>query len=235
MSLILSASSIASYLNCHYEYLLNSVYRVPGGQSLPAALGNAVHKGVETFWKGTKAPADALEAEFAKQLKQVPTPYDEPPTGVLVDGHRMLDTYIEVVAPTFTPTLVEKSFLINVDGVTLSGTIDAADDDVHDLKTTTMISKFHPESYSLQLTLYSLGYRFLTGRKPGRLLLDVLTRRGKVPYRQYEIEPQVGELRDIIALTAAGIMAEDYEPTGATANKCKFCPYQRVCQYARVD
>lgn len=234
--LVLSASSISAYLRCHKAYEFSNVFRLSTGQSLPAALGTALHAAVETLWKSPKRPQSTLERTFAAELAHVPLPYDEPPEGVLRDATRMLVVYMQRIAPTFAPTLVEERFIIEVEGVLLAGTIDAADaDDLRDLKTTSMISKFDPASHGLQLNLYRLGYKFITGDWPKRLLLDVLTRRGNVPYRQYEVPVETGDLLDAVTIVSSGIAKEDYSPTGAINGACRWCAYQRVCVYAKVD
>lgn len=231
--LILSTSSISAYLQCHYRYLLSNIYRVGGAQSAAAALGTAVHAAVEAFWKATPTrPQAVLERVLAAELTRVPPPHDEPVATLLRDGTAMLRTYIKTVTPTFTPTLVEQTFVITIDAVTVAGTIDAADDDLHDTKTTSLISKFDPTNHVLQLSLYSLGYQVLTGRKPKRLLLDVLPRGGRVTYRQYEVQPEIGELIDVLGIVSEGISKEDYEPTGATGGVCHYCPYRRICRHS---
>lgn len=233
-TLILSASSIAFYLRCHYRYLLSNVYRIGGGRpSMAAVLGAAVHAGVEAFWKSPTRPDAALRRSFERELATVPTPFEEEPSVVLAAAERMLGTYIGQVAPTFKPTMVEQSFLITVEGVGVSGTLDAADEnDVRDLKTVSMISKFYPTEHRLQLSLYRLGYKALTGHYPRKLLLDVLPRRGKIVYRSYEIEPDMAEVIDVIGIVSEGIAAEDYEPTGATGGACHYCPYRLVCKHS---
>jgi RecB family exonuclease len=231
--LILSSSSISSYLQCHYRYLLGNVYRIGGGQSIAAALGTSVHAAVEAFW-GTSPlrPQAVLERVLTAELAKVPI-LDEAPAAVLLDGQRMLRTYISTVAPTFTPTMVEKTFVITVDGAVVAGTIDTADDsDVRDIKTTSMISKFDALAHTLQLTLYSLGYRVLTGHPPRKLLLDVLPRGGRVTYRQYEVQPEMNELIDVLGLVRDGILREDWDPTGAIGGACHYCPYRLVCKFS---
>ena len=234
-SLILSASSISFYLKCHYRYLLSNVYRIGGGRpNMAAVLGVAVHAGVEAFWKTPTRPNAALRRAFERELATVPTPFEEEPSVVLAEAERMLGTYIGQVAPTFTPTMVEQKFLITVNGIGVSGTIDAADDDVRDLKTVSMISKFYPKDHQFQLSLYRLGYKALTGHFPRKLLLDVLPRRGRITYRSYEVEPDMAEVNDVIDVVSTGVMAEDYEPTGATGGACHYCPYRGICRYART-
>jgi CRISPR/Cas system-associated exonuclease Cas4 (RecB family) len=232
--LILSASSISTYLKCKKMYLYSNVYRVSGGQNLAAALGTAVHAAVETLWKSPKRPETALERSFERELALVPLPYEEPPETVLADAKRMYINYVQKVVPTFKPTLVEEKFVIEVEGISISGTLDAADEDVHDLKTTSMISKFRPDSYNLQLNLYRLGYKALTGGWPRRLLLDVLPRRGNFTYKQYEVPVETRDTLDVLGIVSQGIMAEDYSPTGATNGACRWCSYQEICPDALI-
>jgi hypothetical protein len=232
--IILSASSIATYLKCHRMYLYSNIYRVSGGQNLAAALGTAVHAAVETLWTSPKRPETALERAFARELALVPLPYEEPPENVLRDAKRMYTVYVQKVAPTFTPTLIEEKVTGLVHGIAISGTLDAADEDVHDLKTTSMMSKFDPKGYGLQLNLYRLLYKVATGGWPRKLLLDVLPRRGNYTYKQVEVKVETGELLDVLGLVQAGIMAEDYRPTGAINGACRFCTYARICPDAVV-
>ena len=124
--------------------------------------------------------------------------------------------------------------------VVLSGIIDSADDDLHDLKTTagkTINGRkphFDPANYDLQLSLYDLGYQGLTRRRPKRLILDVLTRRGT--YRQYVREPQMAEAVDALRVTRDGILREEFDPTGALNGSCRWCEFAtKGCSYAVTD
>lgn len=238
--LILSASSIQTWLDCGYKYLLGSVYRLPGRPSMASAIGTAVHAGVEAIHKGHERPNDALVAAFGHELDQMTTMDESPATG-LADAGLMLDTYRREVAPRFHPTLVEAPFLISVDGINVSGQIDAADQDVHDTKTRAgktingkRPSAFKAERHRFQLSLYGIAYRFLRGVYPARLVIDSLTRRGT--YTEYVIDPAYGEVPDILGLASSGIMAEDFRPTGPANGSCLYCPYyQRECTYGVVD
>lgn len=235
---ILSATAIGDYLTCEKRYLFGHVYRVGGGQSFPAAIGSAVHAGVEALWKSPLRPLEALRRRWAIEVALVPTLEEDPAVG-LADAEKMLDVYQLKVAPTFTsPPKVEVPFSIVVDGVGVTGTIDAMDDDLRDLKTTSGKTingrkpNFDPSRYDLQLGIYEIGYKFLVGRQPKRSLLDVLTRRGT--YRQYERHPNRRETLDVLGIVRDAIMAESFEPTGAAAGACKWCPFQLVCPDAVV-
>lgn len=238
--LVLSASSMKVYLRCSYQYLLSSVWRVPGAPNMAMTIGTATHSGIEALHKGLD-PVEATQTAFWRELASMPEPYEEPPGTALADALTMVEVYREKVLPTFEPDLVEASFVVSIGDVLFSGQIDAADEDVRDLKTTAgktingkPPSAFKPESHRLQLTGYSLGYQFLTGRKPRRLLLDVLTRRGT--YRSFEVAPDYGEFMDVLNLTASGIMKSEFEPTGVSTGACRFCPYYaKECAYGVID
>jgi hypothetical protein len=237
----LSATAIGTYLNCERQYLYSVVYRVPGEQGFAAAIGAAVHAGVEALWKSPTRPLEALRRRWDRELVHVPAGDEEPAVG-LADAEMMLALYQEKVVPTFSGRPeVEVPFSIVVDGrVGVTGTLDAIDEDLRDLKTTSGKTingrkpRFDPKRYDLQLGIYELGYEFLRGQPPRRTLLDVLTRRGT--YRQYERHPSRRETLDVLEVATDGIMADRYEPTGALTGICKWCPYANgVCPDARTD
>ena len=233
--LVLSTSSISEYLRCPHRYLLSHVYRRKGRQSVAAAIGQAVHAGVEALHHAQPA-LDALRGSFAVEMIAVPTAERDADPDALADAERMLGVYEREVLPTFRPVLVEAPFTIRVDGVIVSGTIDAADEDVRDTKTTSGKTingrkpHFDPANYDLQLSLYAMGYKALRGTWPKRLLLDVLTRRGT--YRQYERPPKIGEALDVVGIVRDGIGREEFDPTGALNGSCNWCPYIEVCPHA---
>jgi hypothetical protein len=237
--LVLSSSAVSAYLRCGHRYLLAYVYRIAGAQNMAAAIGQAVHAGVEALHRGQPAE-DALRAAFWHEVESVPAFEVQDDPGALEDALRMLNVYREEVLPTFHPTLVEVPFAIMVEDVVLTGVFDGADDDVRDLKTTagkTINGKkpnFSPENYDMQLAFYDLGYRGLTGRRPKRLILDVLTRRGT--YRQYIRPPKIGEAIDSLRIARDGINREEFEPTGALSGACRWCPFAtKGCSFAVLD
>lgn len=226
-----------TWLDCHYRYLRQYVWRLPQQGNVAMAMGTAVHAGVEEALTGPLRPQEALRRSFEGAVAAMPTPDEDVATAASEAGV-MLETWMREVLPTFRPTLVEAPFSITVNGQALTGIIDAADEDVHDLKTTAgktingRKSNFQPEKFDFQLALYALGYEYLTGRKPKRLLLDVVTRRGT--YRQYERPNRLAELLDVIGLVRDGILSENFEPTGAKSGHCAWCPVATGCDW-RVE
>lgn len=232
--LVLSASSVNAYWKCHYAWKLSNVLRIPAVGNLAMALGQSVHQAIEAIFTSPLRPENVLRAAFIKETAGLPTEEMNSDPGALADGQAMLATYTREVLPTYHPTLVEAPFTIRTEGILLSGVIDNADEDVHDVKTTSLISRFRPENHQFQLTLYHWGYAALTGRAPRRLLLDVLPRGGKIRHRQIEVKPAHGDAIDLIRLTASSIMRRDYSPTGALNGSCERCPYRLSCQFSTV-
>jgi hypothetical protein len=235
--LILSTSSISEYLRCHHAYLLGHVYRMQRRQSVAAAIGQAVHAGVEALHRGQPAH-NALRAAWDEEVESIPADAVAADPDAFTDAKKMLSIYERDVLPTFQPTLIEAPFAARVAGVILTGTIDQADDDVRDTKTTSGKTingrkpHFDPANYDQQLSLYRLGYKALTGKWPRRLLLDVLTRRGT--YRQYEREPRTADAMDALGVARDGILREEYDPNGALSGACNWCGYVERCGYAVV-
>lgn len=259
--LILSGSTINAYLSCQYRYLLRYVYRVPSVPSVAAAIGTAVMAGIETLHtKPLESAQDALRAAFWSEVEQIPdapdldppdTVFDGPPPSdgipeiiaALTDAFAMLALYQREVAPIFHPTMVERSFLITVNGIGFSGQIDTADEDTDDLrevKTTAgktingqRRASFAPARHDFQLTGYAIAYEYLTGRKPKHVRIDLLTRRPA--YRQYDREVRIGEFVAALEMTAEGIDRGEFRPTGAAAGECRFCDVKAACQYRVED
>jgi RecB family exonuclease len=202
------------------------------------ALGSAVHAGIEALFTSPLRSQAALRRSFAKETKGLPADEMGADPEALSDGLVMLATYTKERFPTYTPTMVERPFTVRLEGVLWTGIIDNADeksDDVVDVKTTAGKTingrkpNFTPESYDMQLTGYSFGYLALTGRKPKRLLLDVLKRSGK--YQQYERQPKTAEFLNLVRLTRDAIMGRSFEPTGLLNGACAFCPFTEVCEF----
>jgi hypothetical protein len=237
--LILSTSSISAYLRCHYAYFLGYVWRWKGQQNVAAAIGQAVHAGVEAMHKEEGLFLIAAKEAWDLESANVPQADLEADPDAFSDALRMLDVYESEVLPTFHPFLVEAPFSVRVDGVIITGTIDAADEDLRDTKTTAGKTingrkpNFDPANHDLQLSLYRLGYWGLTGKYPRRLLLDVLTRRGT--YRQYQREPRTADAISTLGVVRDGIVREEYDPNGALNGSCGYCSFSARCGYAVRD
>jgi len=225
--LVLSKSSWAVFLRCAHAWLLAYVYRIGGRPSVDMAIGTAVHAAVQAYWEHRPDAPAVLRNTLRRELGQI-----DPEA--LEAANTMYLAYLRSIAPTFTPTIIERDFLIRVDGVLVSGRIDAADDaDVHDTKTTSTPSKVTPDEHSIGMTAYAYGYRALTGRLPKRLLLDVVAKNGRAAVKEVQRDDQ--GLADVVGHVARKINEGSFEPTGARTGQCPSCTFVAICKFAKVD
>jgi RecB family exonuclease len=234
--LILSKSSIEVWLACHKRWAYGYMYRVPGAPNLDMLIGTATHAGVEAYWK-RQPPYDATRRAFVYEGPLDATTTSETVVAALFDALAMTKLYIEKIAPTFAkpPTLIERDFLIRVNGTLVSGRIDCATEDpdeVRDTKTTSTPSKVTPERHQLGQTLYAWGFAAITGRMPTRLLLDCVGKNGKVAVK--EVEPDYVGAAEVVAMVAKGIQEGDFRPTGAASGACYGCAYRTICPDANL-
>lgn len=234
----LSKSAIDLFLSCAYAWYLGHVLRLKAAPTIQMAAGRAVHAGIEAHWKGItegNGPHGELEKAWVEAIVQVPF---DAILGVNVEderlaAHKLLDTYIAKVAPTFTPTVIEGRFAIRVNGVLVTGAIDAADDEsVHDTKSTSTPSKVDPARHGVEMAIYAHGYEALTGRKPKRLVLDVIARNGRT--KQVEVTPDDAGMAEVITIVAGRIRAGEFDPSGARTGQCHRCPYAAQCKFANL-
>lgn len=238
--IVLSASSVATFFRCHYQWYLGNVMRLPAQGNVSMILGSAVHAGAAAFWTSPLRPEAVLEASFTAETANVPPEEMSADRGALADGQRMLATYIREVVPSFRQERpkVEQKFAIRIIGVIWTGIIDAYTKDVSDLKTTAGKTingrkpSFDPANFQLQLDGYRFGYQALTGDWPRKLLLHVLTRTGK--FRQYELQPKPGDFIDTVGVVREAIDRRDYNPTGTLNGSCSYCPYRNSCDYSNA-
>lgn len=229
----LSKSSLDLWGDCNYAWMLAYVYRIKGAPTLHMIQGRAVHAGIEAHWKGEDA-LERVRTAFAADVASVPDVDPAMAVEALQEAVGLVSTYVAKIAPTFTPKLVEARFLIRVNGILVSGAIDAADDDVHDTKSTSTPSKVDPKRHEIEMSIYHMGFEALTGKPPGKLLLDIVGRNGRAATK--EVAEDRRGAAEYLGYVAGKINAGEFEPTGARTGQCVYCPYavDNFCKYARV-
>ena len=146
----LSVSQINTLLTCPQRWKKHYLEGIRGPSSGPLIKGGAFHAGVEAYFhqiiNGFQASyqmaAEAFEAKWEIEIKnERGVNWNGADPGTTRDrGLRMLEAYLEQVAPTITPAAVEQSFEVSVPGVPipLVGYIDLEQTDgcIIDHKTT---------------------------------------------------------------------------------------------------
>lgn len=248
--LVLSASSLDAYDDCHYRWYLQYVERHGGEQSVAAAIGLAVHRAIEEHYKrrmlSEPVPdrflVDLYNFTYITETSGIADP-ELPLDKAMIWGRRALISYLEDVAPDVEPVLVEYGSELEVDGILVSGHLDVADAEgvVRDTK----IKKTKPRDPSRYLrafTIYALLYRDRMGKLETDVQLDVIVRLKRdrpyhVPYNyggpvsDHDIATLAGSLNRV----ANGIAKGDYRPTGLEEGACRFCPVSNVCEYYQEE
>lgn len=233
--MILSASSIGVWLKCPRRWMYQYVWRLKSPQGMPQAIGQAVHSAVEAHYASEDA-AEALRRSFEAEVAQVPISEVVDDPDARADAEAAFAAYQREVIPWWHPTMVERKFAFDWDGVRITGIIDGADettDTVADTKVTAGKTingrkpRFDPARYDFQLALYDLGYESITGRPAKEVRLDVVSRRGT--YRKFVRNPSVKDALDIVSIVRDAASTGEYDATGAFSGACRWCPYSEIC------
>lgn len=251
--LLLSASSVNAYQECHYRWRLEYIEGHKSQMGIAAAVGQAVHAGVERYYKLRREgiaheyivalgeAEDVFEESYFYESLDVLNP-PEPIEKVEGQGRRVLSAYLEDVGQVTEPLLVEHGFLINVNGILFSGHMDLADKKgaVRDLKVKAQPPRNAEEMYGFAMIGYSLGYRDHTGEKETDYQLDVMIRLKRDRPRYVPIshggpvtDNEIGVFAATLERAANGISRGDYRPTGLGI-KCPYCPVKHICEYGQA-
>lgn len=236
----MSASSVSAYETCHYRWRLEYIEGYPSIMGIGAAVGQAVHSGVEAFYKGVDNPYSTYASTFLFETLGMADP-DEPVDKVFLQGKRALTVYLEDVGAVTKPLLVEYGFLLDINGILFSGHLDLADAEgkVRDTKVVKQKPRDPAARYGFSRVGYALGYRDHTGELETDFQLDVIVRlkRDRPRYVPISLGPvsdrEIGVFAATLERTVEGITKGDFRPTGLGAS-CSWCPVKTACVYGQA-
>ena len=225
---VLSASSVNTYVSCHLAWWFSYVAALPGERSEALDVGTAVHEAADLYLRGAVARDGVVHAD-----------------PVLLPLERL---FREEVMPTYgRAILVEEPFQIEVNGIPFGGTIDSLDEQrkswgvehiLRDLKTTG--SRPSPMRYRFNMVGYFVGVTEGLGHPVTAMQLDYIVRTKK-PYYWPETQPipddyEVEGWAAQIEVVASGIARGDYQPTGLGTSACSWCGHRAQCgPYQRLN
>lgn len=224
MTVVYSASSVQTYLDCSLRWWFTYIAAMPQQKSEALETGIAVHEYAEGVLLAKSGQGITGETSFTHQDENVT---------------KLCDVFLNEVAPTYgDDVMVETPFRVDVRGVPYSGVIDSIDGTLlRDLKTTG--SKPSPGRYRRNMIGYYIGATIGLDKDISGLQLDYIVRTKKPYYLPERQEvPTVDEMlnfSDTVEMVAELVEVGDFRPTGLEGSACRWCPYTQVCEpYARM-
>lgn len=254
--LVLSASSVTTFLRCGQQWFFAYVAAVKAPPSLRAIRGIAAHAAVEVDMRQkiqTKVDipvADMLDAYDSSWNEESRDGFsvssDEKPGVVKDKGYELVRLYHQEVAPKIQPTLVEEPIQFTINGQAYSGQIDIAEmvemDTlwgppeerlvIRDTKTTGRTPA--EDAYLLNMTGYAIAQRQKTGLIEADTVLDYLVALKEPKYKEIRMggpvtDEQISRFAVTVGSVADSIQASRFVPNGLVNGACGWCGYRDIC------
>lgn len=244
LPIVLSSSSVTTFLRCGQQWYLAYVEGIKSPPTLKQARGIAVHKAVEVNM--AQKIDTYVDLPVADMLDAYSTSYDQigadgfdvtsvKEIGTIKDeGVKLVELHASTVAPTIQPTFVERPVQFDINGITFSGQVDIQDDQNRIRDTKTTARKPTGESYILNMTGYALAKRQLDGDVESDIVLDYLVAT-KSPYYLPIVaggpvtDDQIVRFANVVESVAGSIKSGRFAPNGLVSGACSWCGYKAVC------
>lgn len=246
-----SASQIQMGIRCMEQYrrvYIEGERRAPG---MAAFVGSGVHVGVaENYSQKIEShvdlppsqTADAAVAGFDQRLLDDDIRTD---TAEACDGRDQTAQLAmfagSQVMPQHQPAMVEKRFELSVPGLKkkILGFIDMADVQgiVHDTKTAARKKTQREADHSIQLSIYHVAHRALTGEYPEKMVLDVILKKSPPEHQQVTTTRTPADLSalahriDTMAKTIDAGIFQGADPVNDWHCSQKFCGFWNDCPF----
>jgi DNA helicase-2/ATP-dependent DNA helicase PcrA len=237
----LSHRQVDDYLTCPLKYRYIHLLRVPIRRHHAVVYGETLHRVVEHYLRrraaGLDTPLADLLAVFDAEWRN---------EGFLTRAHEAARQeagraairrfWEDEEASGTRPSHVEREFGFTLDGDRVRGRWDRVDElagtaVIIDYKSSDVRQLERAEERaadSLQLKLYALGWREMTGRLPARVELRFLE--SGLAGRYAPTDDDLGEAADAVREAAAGIRGRRFAAT-PSYQACRFCAYSQICPY----
>ncbi|OLC17951.1 MAG: hypothetical protein AUH29_00335, partial [Candidatus Rokubacteria bacterium 13_1_40CM_69_27] len=257
--LVVSHKQIDDYQTCPLKYKYVNILRLPIRRHHAVAYGAVVHKAVEYYLLrravGNYTPLEELlnayERAWAGEdiLRDRPGSR-EPAEGFLSREHEearkaagreaLKRFWHQEEADGVKPTWVEKEFGFTLGPDRVRGRYDRVDEDllgavIIDYKTSDVTRQKDADrrvAGNLQLKLYALAWREMTGGLPQRVELRFID--SNVVGRHTPTNDDAEEAIAAVKTTAAGIRARRFEATPSWG-ACRHCAYNQICPFTATS
>jgi DNA helicase-2/ATP-dependent DNA helicase PcrA len=237
--LAVSHRQVDDYETCPLKYQYVHVLRIPLRQHHAVVYGDALHKAVEFYLRRRAAGNYTSLEDFLLAFDNAWRN-----EGFLTREHEeqrrragvaaLTRFYHEEEASGQKPTDVEREFGFNLGVDRVRGRFDRVDETpdglvIVDYKSSDVTDQKKADQRareSLQLQIYALAQREMTGRLPARVELRFLE--SGLVGRHEPTDLDLERARRAIAEAARGIRRRRFEAT-PEYQACRYCPYNRIC------
>src|SRR3989449_39682 len=239
--LLVSHKQVDDYQTCPLKYRYVNVLRVPILRHHTVVYGATIHRVVEYYLlrrtAGNYTPLDDLLGVYDREWDNQGFLTWEHEEARQAAGRKALTRFWhEEEASGQKPTHVEKEFGFTLGPDRVRGRFDRVDEDllgatIIDYKTGEVAKQKVADrraAESLQLKLYALAWREMTGALPQRVELRFLE--SNLVGRHTPAEEDTEEAIAAVHAAAAGIRARAFEAT-PSYNACRHCAYNQICPY----
>jgi len=232
---VLSYSSIATYLDCPRQYWYRHVQRLPAVQTAEAVQGDVLHetlrRAAEARRTGTEITAAMLSATHQQVWNETAFPDARRAPTFERNGASQLEAYRKQGGLIAQPEYLEQPFTTAVDGWTLNGIIDRIDRTpegwrIIDYKSGRPVTRGRRD---LQVALYALGATSALKLDPIELEMVYLASGESV--RVDHTRPLLAEATKHGKDVAEGVRSGRFDAR-PDRRRCRLCPYRLVCPEA---
>jgi ATP-dependent DNA helicase UvrD/PcrA len=239
--LLISHKQVDDYQTCPLKYRYVHQLRVPILRHHTVVYGSTIHEVVEFYLKrrveGNYTALEDLLAEYDKKwLNQGFLTWEHQEARKAAGREALTRFWHHEEAEGTKPTYVEKDFAFAVGATRVRGRFDRVDEDllgavIVDYKTSEVTKQKEADrrvAASLQLKMYALAWREMTGHLPQRVELRFIET--NVVGRHEPTESDVEQALAAVEAAADGIRARRYEAT-PSRNACRYCAYSQICPF----
>jgi DNA helicase-2/ATP-dependent DNA helicase PcrA len=239
--LLISHKQVDDYQTCPLKYRYVNILRVPILRHHPVVYGTTIHAVVEFYLQrraeGNYTSLEDLLAEYERKwLNQGFLTWEHQEARKAAGREALTRFWHHEETEGTRPTWIEKEFAFSVGANRVRGRFDRVDEDllgavIVDYKTSEVTRQKDADrrvAESLQLKMYALAWREMTGRLPQHVELRFVET--NVVGRHAPSEADANEAVAAVEKAAAGIRARRFEAT-PSRQACRYCAYNQVCPF----
>jgi ATP-dependent DNA helicase UvrD/PcrA len=237
----ISHKQIEEYKSCPLKYRYSYILRVPQPRHHALVYGATIHEVVEFYLRrraaGNFTALPDLLAEYeTKWVNQGFLSWEHQEARKAAGRETLTRFWNQEEAEGVRPSFVEKDFGFSIGNDRVTGRFDRVDEELlgaaiidyktGEVATARLADKRAHES--LQLKIYALAWREMTGVLPERVELRFLE--SHTVGRHTPTEADLDEAVRAVREAAAGIRARRFD-AAPSYRACRYCSYRQICPY----